>query len=149
MATYGIRFPFGDSLFGDFLRMTKSPEEEVRVNLLHLILTTKGSRYFKPDFGTRIYYFIFDPNDTLTHNDIEDDIRNAVKKYIPNLTITNITILTGDALLENNVKIKDDENYNLYRTSSKSTSEYTAKITITYTINSGTFSTSDFIIINI
>ena len=37
--------------------------KKIRADLLHLILTRKGSRYYLPDFGTRIYEFIFEPMD--------------------------------------------------------------------------------------
>jgi len=53
--TYGIDYPFRDSSKGDFLKMTETPEREVRSNLIHLLLTKRGTRYYLPDFGTRIY----------------------------------------------------------------------------------------------
>ena len=61
--TYGIDFPFRDSLEGKFLKMTGEAEREIRGNLIHLLLTRKGSRYFLPDFGTRLYEYIFEPLD--------------------------------------------------------------------------------------
>ena len=89
---YGIDFPFRDSQIGDFVKMTETPEREVRANLIHLLLTKKGSRYFLPDFGTRIYEYIFDQNDMVTFNLIEEEIRDGVKKYIPNLDINSTDI---------------------------------------------------------
>ena len=58
--TYGISFPFRQSNVGDYLLLTQQSDEEIRTDLLHLILTRKGSRYYLPDFGTRIYEFIFE-----------------------------------------------------------------------------------------
>ena len=63
-ATYGIDFPFRDSLEGKFLKMTGSPEVEIRANLIHLLLTKRGSRYFLPEFGTNWSHFF-------SHNYIE------------------------------------------------------------------------------
>jgi phage baseplate assembly protein W len=77
-AKYGIDFPFRDSLEGSYLKMTSSPDREVRANLIHLLLTKRGSRYFLPDFGTRLYQFIFDQNDMVTWNLIEEEIRESV-----------------------------------------------------------------------
>ena len=88
--TYGVFFPFRDSLQGDYLRLTQSTDEEIRADLLHLILTRKGSRYYLPDFGTRIYEFIFEPMDGPTFDAIKADVRQAVDKYIPNLQINDI-----------------------------------------------------------
>jgi hypothetical protein len=43
----------------------------------------------------------------------------------------------------------EDEDARLFRVSDYSTKPYTAKVKIDYTVNNGTFSSSDFIIINI
>lgn len=150
MATYGIDFPFRDSAIGNYLRMTSTPEKEVRADLLHLILTKKGSRFLMPDFGTRIYEFIFNQNDTITYNLIEEDIREGVRKYIPNLDIKSIDIVSAEDDTDTNIpSISEDEDNRLFRVSSESTKPYTARIKINYSINSGSFSVSDFIIINI
>ena len=90
--TYGVFFPFRDSLQGDYLRLTQSTNEEIRADLLHLILTRKGSRYYLPDFGTRIYEFIFEPMDRPTFDAIKADVRQAVDTFIPNLQINDISI---------------------------------------------------------
>jgi phage baseplate assembly protein W len=147
--TYGIDYPFRDSSKGDYLNMTEIPEKEVRANLIHLILTKKGSRYFLPDFGTRIYEYIFDQNDFITHNLIEEEIREGVKKYIPNLEITNISIMSAEDDPDQHRSISQDEDQRLFRVSEESTKPYTAVVKIEYSVNNGSFSTSDFIILNI
>ena len=90
--TYGINFPFYDSDNGDFLKLTPTIEAEVKSDLIHLLLTRKGSRYFLPDFGTNLYQYIFEPLDEVIIQKIEDEINNAVEKYIPNLEINKINI---------------------------------------------------------
>lgn len=148
--TYGIDFPFRDSQKGDYLSMTQIPEKEVRANLVHLLLTKKGSRYFLPDFGTRIYEYIFDQNDLITFNLIEEEIREGVKKYIPNLDINSIDVMSAEDDPDSDEKtFSETEDERLFRTSSTSSKPYTAKVKIDYTVNNGAFSTSDFIIINI
>jgi phage baseplate assembly protein W len=149
MNTYGIDFPFRDSAIGNYLKMTSTPEREVRANLIHLLLTRKGSRYFLPDFGTRLYEYIFEQNDVVTFNHIEDEIREGVKKYIPNLDINSITITSAEDDPENPPSPQEQEDSRLFRVSNDSSKPYTAKVKIDYTVNNGAFSTSDFIIINI
>jgi phage baseplate assembly protein W len=150
MATkYGIDFPFRDSVKGDYLRMTETPENEVRANLIHLLLTRRGSRYYLPDFGTRLYEFIFDQNDTITYELIEEEIREGVKKYIPNLDINSIIIVSAEDDPEQYRMYSEQEDERLFRVSDASNKPYTAKVKIDYTVNNGAFSSSDFIIINI
>lgn len=144
---YGINFPFMDSNEGSFLKQTETPEKEIRTNLIHLLLTKKGTRYYLPDFGTRLYQFIFDQNDSVTFNLIEDEIRETVKKYIPNLDLTKIEVVSAENDDENSIKEMEDER--LFRVSDTSSKPYTAKVLINYTVNNGAFSSSDFVIINI
>ena len=127
--TYGINFPFTDSENGDFLSLTEIPEREIKSNLIHLLLTRKGSRYYLPDFGTNLYQYIFEFIDEITIAKIEDEINDAVEKYIPNLTITKINI---DSYINNPE----------YSEVSKQNS---IKITIDYTITNRTFQSSDSI----
>lgn len=148
-STYGVDYPFRDSQKGQFLQMTDSPEKEVRANLLHLLLTKKGSRYFLPDFGTRIYEYIFDQNDMVSWNLIESEIRDSVKTYIPNLDINSIEVLSAENDPNQTVGSVEGEDNRLFRTSDSSSKPYTAKVKIDYTVNNGAFSSSDFIIINI
>jgi phage baseplate assembly protein W len=149
MITYGIDFPFRDSLKGDYLSLTETPEREIRANLSHLLLTKKGSRYFLPDFGTRIYEYIFDQNDMVTFALIEEEIREGVKKYIPNLEINSIDIVSAEEDPDQDVTVSQMEDERLFRVSDYSTKPYTAKVRINYTVNNGAFSSSDFVIINI
>jgi phage baseplate assembly protein W len=146
---YGMDFPFRDSNEGNYLRMTTEPEREIRANLIHLLLTKRGSRYFLPDFGTRLYQFIFDQNDIVTFGLIEEEIRSVVKKYIPNLDITEIEVTNAEQDLSEGNSTAQDEDERLFRVSDESTKPYTAKVKIEYTINNGTFVSSDFVIINI
>jgi phage baseplate assembly protein W len=147
--TYGVDYPFMDSQKGDFLKMTETPEREVRANLIHLLLSRKGSRYFLPDFGTRLYEYIFDENDTVVFGQIEDEIRESIRKYIPNLDINSITITSAENDPDEPVSIVEGEDNRLFRVSQGATKPYTAKVKIDYTVNNGAFSSSDFIIINI
>ena len=147
--TYGIDFPFRDSLDGKFLQMTGTPEKEIRADLIHLLLTKKGSRYFLPDFGTRLYQYIFEPNDSTTFGLIEGEIRDSVSKYIPNLTITSIDVTSAEDDPNMANSVNENEDARLFRVSDHSNNPYTAVVKISYTVNAGAFSTSDFIILNI
>jgi len=69
--TYGLTFPFRDSFEGKYLDLSNTTEKEIRNNLIHLLLTRKGTRYYLPDFGTRLYEFLFDPLDAPTFSQIE------------------------------------------------------------------------------
>jgi phage baseplate assembly protein W len=147
--TYGIAFPFNISNEGKYLKLTQSSNDEIRTDLIHLLLTRKGSRYFLPDFGTRLYEYIFEPNDVISFDHIEDEIREGVKKYIPNLDINSIVIVSAENDPDLPLTPSEEEDARLFRVSNDASKPYTARVKIDYTVNNGTFSTSDFIIINI
>jgi len=151
--TYGINFPFEDSNKGDYLLLTETSAKEIRSDLLHLILTRRGSRYFLPDFGTRLYEFIFEPYDGLTQNAIEADIRDSVEKYMPNLIINRIAIEPADPSLEVEYapgrQSTVEDRAQIYKVPGKGTSEYTARLIIDYSVDNSAFAQSDFVIINI
>lgn len=151
--TYGVNFPFADSLKGDYVSLSQNPDQEIRSNLLHLLLTRKGSRYYLPDFGSKLYEFIFEPFDGVTFEAVKDDIRDSVSKYIPNLVINEIIVLPYDEYEDQYSNLGTVNNDSLgngvYRVAGRGTQEYTAKVRIDYTITDNTFQTRDFIIINI
>lgn len=120
-----IEFPFKDSNNGFFLQLTKTDSKAIRSDLMHLILTRKGERFYNPEFGTNLLRFIFEPNDTLTHLDMKMDIQTTVKKYMPNLEVNDVIVEFSE------------EN------------EYKASIRVEYTITDDVFKESDFIIINL
>ena len=117
MSTYGIDYPFRDSTVGDYVSMTTTPEKEVRADLIHLLLTRKGSRYFLPDFGTRLYSFIFEQNDSVSYSQIEDEIREAVSKYIPNLDINSISVVSAEDDPEEPTSPQEEQDERLFRVS--------------------------------
>jgi len=147
--TFGIDFPFQDSVFGDYLKMTETPEDEIKANLIHLLLTRKGSRYFLPDFGTSLYEYIFEPLDSPTFSSIEGEIREQVTKYIPNLRITNIIVESALETEETPGTIVADNDPRVYRVAGQGTKEHTVKVKVEFTITSDAFETRDFVIINI
>ena len=151
--TYGINFPFRDSRRGDYLELTELQSQEIKADLIHLLLTRRGSRYFLPQFGTRLYEFIFEPFDGVTFTAIESDIRDAIENFMPNLLVNSLSILPADP--EEEVDSATGQNFvgtnesPIYRFPGKGTSEYTAKIRLDYSTNGSTYAQSDFVIINI
>ena len=148
--TYGINFPFRDSRKGDYLALTEFEAQEIKADLLHLILTRKGSRYFLPEFGTRLYEFIFEPLDGQTFEAIKIEIEEAVRKYIPNLTIQDITIEPYTDSEPSLGELSSEQfDIPIYRVPGANTEEYTAKVKITYTDESSPFGSREFVIINL
>ena len=149
--TYGINFPFIQSEKGNYLKLTETTDEEIRANIVHLLLTRRGSRYFLPDFGTRLYEYIFEPLDGATFEEIRTEIQEQVTRYIPNLTINSITVepYTESGDVESNLDYELLGQASIYRIPGANTAEYSAKIKIDYTNDGRAFGSRQFVIINI
>jgi len=148
--TYGINFPFVDSYIGKYLDASDTTDEEVRSSLVHLLLTRKGSRYYLPEFGTRLYEYIFEPLDGPTFAEIESEIRESVENFMPGILITNISITeaTKETSALDTTYVNNDGQRE-FRTPNLTIDEHTAKIKIDYRNTNSAFSSTDFIIINI
>jgi phage baseplate assembly protein W len=147
--TYGVNFPFRESFVGRYLDISDTTDEEIRSNLVHLLLTRKGTRYFLPDFGTRLYEYIFEPLDGPTFSDIEAEIRDVVENYIPGIQITNISITDASDGLEDKGTFVNSQGEREFTVQGIAELEHTARIKIDYKITSSAFESSDFVIINI
>lgn len=120
-----IDYPFKNSPDGFFLNLNSSDQKAIKSDLMHLLLTRKGQRLYNPDFGTDLLTYIFEPNDTKNLSDIKDSVSVSVKKYLPNLTITSLTVTPSED------------------------SDYAAVIRLDYTISDNVFDIVDFVIIKV
>jgi phage baseplate assembly protein W len=144
--TYGITFPFNDSIEGDYVQLTQTTNDEIKTDLIHLLLTRKGSRYFLPDFGTRLYEYIFEPFDTPTFDNIKTEIKVSCEKYLPQLKITNISVTAYESDYTNVVTSTSEITYGM---PGLDPSQYTAKVRIDYVVTNSAFGSKDFVILNI
>lgn len=92
MISYNITFPFKDDLATNgFLSTNLVTKDAFSSNLLLLLLTQKGERYYGSEYGTNLLKYIFEPNDNLTAVQVEEEIKNTVARYIPELKINTVT----------------------------------------------------------
>lgn len=120
-----IDFPFKESPEGFYVNLNSTDDKAIKADLMHLLLTRKGQRLYNPNFGTNLMKFIFEPNDNLTLSDVKEEVTSTVKKYLPNLSITNISVTQSPE------------------------SEYAAIIRIDYKVTNKVYESSDFVIINV
>ena len=107
-----IKFPIEDDIEKNVLFKQNFVSKDALVsNLLLLLLTEEGERLYMSDYGMNLKKYIFEPNDQLTEADITQEIRDRVKRFIPQLTITKVQFFSsnsdqdGNPLLENEVSV--------------------------------------------
>ena len=117
MVSYNIKFPIeDDGVKNKFLQTTSTTKKALGSNLLLLLLTQKGERYYMPDYGTNLLKFIFEPNDDDTIEDVKEDLKRTVATYIPQLTIDRVVFsrnedIDGNPIGENELSIKINFTY--------------------------------------
>ncbi len=85
-----------------------SEDLEVIVQSLFVIFNTKlESRIWQPKFGCRLKEYIWDILDDRTLESIKSDLENAIKKWEPRITVTNLTVTkVEDTVGSNNPTVK-------------------------------------------
>lgn len=118
MVSINIRFPLEDDnekrrlfVLNDVTR------DALTSNLTLLLLTSKGERYYNPNYGTNLLKYVFEPKDNLTISDIEEELRLTVKEYIPQLNIDSVIFFEneddlGNPVGDNEINVRIDFTFN-------------------------------------
>jgi phage baseplate assembly protein W len=88
-------------------------EKLVRRDLLQLLLTSPGHRVMRPNYGTEIRSYLFDPADQGAVDMLKNSIKKAVETYERRVNITDVVVTRGSD--ENILNIKVYGTYNLDR----------------------------------
>jgi phage baseplate assembly protein W len=73
---------------------TQEGVNQVKSDLLALLLTTPGERVMLPAFGTNLDKFIFEQNDAQTASAVREEISRAITLWEPRIAVTDIQVTT-------------------------------------------------------
>lgn len=83
-----IRTPLG-------LLATQDGVEQIKSDLLCLLLTNPGERVMLPEFGTPLRNLLFEPNDPTLANRAREVIISSIKTWEPRIVVDEIEVTTG------------------------------------------------------
>lgn len=98
-----IKFPFQESTKGYFYDSNIITSDAIKSDLLHVLLTKKGERFYSPNFGTNLYKYLFEPNDDITITDIIAEANASLAYCMPNITISKLEVTEVD---NNRIELK-------------------------------------------
>lgn len=104
-----IQFPFQDSIKGFFLNTNKITTDAIKSDVLHVLLTQKGQRMYNPRFGTNLYKYLFEPNDSITLQGIKDEANASLKYTMPNIQISRMDIVNNETSVTLSIWIKNSQ----------------------------------------
>ena len=85
----GVSLPFnGPGVFNS----TFTTKDQIKSNLVNLLLTSTGERIMNPNFGTFLKRFLFEGITDSNLESLKDNLLNSISIYIPDITVTNIII---------------------------------------------------------
>src|SRR5688500_12417553 len=73
-------------------------ERDIEEAILMILLTPKGQRVMRPEFGCRIHDLIFAPNDDTTMGMADYYVREALAFWEPRITVTDVLINNDPAM---------------------------------------------------
>ena len=83
--TIGVRFPLNNV---NMFKGTQTFKEQVKSNLLNLLLTEPGERVNEPNFGVGLKKLLFEPN--LNVEILKEKINTQIEFYIPVITLSDV-----------------------------------------------------------
>jgi phage baseplate assembly protein W len=89
----GVSYPITRHHRGYF--HTQGTVEQIKSDLLILLLTYPGERVMLPDFGTPLKDLVFEPNDFLLEKKAREIIAGSIRKWEHRVRIDDIEVLTG------------------------------------------------------
>jgi phage baseplate assembly protein W len=91
----GLQYPLLKTPRG--IMAQKNGVEQIKADLLQLLLTNPGERVMMPTFGTPLRQLIFEPNDSALEATAKQMIANAVLQWEPRIVVQNIEVTSNFA----------------------------------------------------
>ena len=117
----GISLPFNGPA-GPF-NLTYSTQDQIKSNLINLLLTSKGERMFNPEFGTDLKRFIYESISQESISSLKENIKNSIIRFLPEINATKIDIVPHED--NNTIYLTVNYNLKLSGTSDQVTVEFT------------------------
>jgi len=83
--TIGVAFPLDEV---NMFKGTQTVKEQVKSNLINLLLTEPGERVNEPNFGVGLKKLLFEPN--LNVEILKEKINTQIEFYIPVITLSDV-----------------------------------------------------------
>lgn len=100
----GVPYPTRKTPRGYWYSQTGS--NQIKSDLLCLLLTNPGERVMIPEFGTPLKKLLFEQNDVVLRTEVKKVISNAIKKWEPRIVVQNIEV---SSQIDENSLNKDDD----------------------------------------
>ena len=103
---FGLLIGFGFPLNGDAVFVpTYFTRDQIKANMVNYLLTNKGERVFRPNFGADLRNLLFEQILDITNEDLKNKIQDDIVRFFPNVEVKEIQF--------NNVPDRNEVNFTL------------------------------------
>ena len=85
--TIGVAFPLDNV---NMFKGTQTVKEQVKSNLINLLLTEPGERLYIPNYGVGLNGLLFEPN--IDQENLNSRINQQINFYIPEISLINTQV---------------------------------------------------------
>lgn len=91
----GAPYPIADSVYGYISSKINTDLDQIKSDLLILLLTNPGERVHLPNFGTPLRQLLFEPNDAIVVERARQMIIDSINAFEPRITVSQIDVSTS------------------------------------------------------
>ena len=105
--TIGVAFPLNET---NLFKGTKTVKEQIKTNLINLLLTEPGERLYEPNYGVGLKGLLFEPN--IDQENLNSRINQQINFYIPEISLieSKINYIEDEHKLYINVSYRSNLN---------------------------------------
>ncbi len=85
--TIGVAFPLNEI---NLFKGTQTVKEQIKTNLINLLLTEPGERLYTPNYGIGLKGLLFEPN--IDQDNLNSKINQQINFYIPEISLINTQV---------------------------------------------------------
>jgi len=116
----GVSLPFNG---GGVFNSTYTTKDQIKSNLINLLLTAKGERVMNPEFGCDLKNFLFEGITNSNISLLKTNISDSISTFIPEITLKNINL---DSNIDDNlINLTIDYSLNISQTPDQVTVQFT------------------------
>ena len=89
----GVSLPFnGPGVF----KSTFTTKDQIKSNLVNLLLTDVGERVMNPTFGCNLRRFLFEGITENNIDNLKENLNNSIAVFVPEISVTDITVVSNN-----------------------------------------------------
>lgn len=88
----GLTLPIRNGGTSGYFDQSTDSFTQIRMNIINLLRTVPGERRMQPTFGCRLWNVVFDQNDDIIPEKVNNIIKEDIYRWIPGVSVDDITV---------------------------------------------------------